>query len=228
MILNSHSDRSTIEASELRRSSFSPSRPTLSSSLVTNIWISLDCSKRSSLWLRTLLFFAHSLHSRPAYPFPRCARLVGWTLALWVISRAFSHPSRLARILTRSSTFSRLVAHRHSLLLPPSISIHSLCPTILTHALSSTFTAIWILIQISTQLLFVFCLRSPCSASALIYLTIYSITNRHSSIVQQLLSPPKVGLSGKLSVGMSRIYCVNLSQLANHFDLAGLDVDCVD
>ena len=79
-----------IETSELRRSFFSPSRPTLSSSLVvTNIWISLDCFTRSSLWLHALLFFAYSIHSRPVYPFPHCAHLIGCTLALWVVSRAF-------------------------------------------------------------------------------------------------------------------------------------------
>ena len=90
MILNSHLDRSTIETSKLRRSFFSPSRPTLSSSLIiTHIWISLDCFTCSLLWLRALLFFAYSIHSRPVCPFPRCAHLVGCTLALWVVSRAF-------------------------------------------------------------------------------------------------------------------------------------------
>ena len=90
MILNSHSDRSTIETSEPRRSPSCPSRPTLYSSLVfTNFWISLDCSMRSSLRLRTLLFLAYSPHSQPVYPSPRCARLVGCTLVLWVVSRAF-------------------------------------------------------------------------------------------------------------------------------------------
>ena len=93
MALNSHSDRSTIKTSGLRRLPFSSSRPILSSLLVvTNIGVSLDCSPRSPLWLRVPSLLAYSLHSRPVYPVPRCARLVGCTLALRVVSHAFPLP----------------------------------------------------------------------------------------------------------------------------------------
>ena len=50
--------------------------------------------------------------------------------------------SCLTRVLARSFIFSRLVAYSHSLFLPPSILIHSLCPTNIMHALSSTFSVL--------------------------------------------------------------------------------------
>ena len=140
MTLNSHSDRSTTKTSGLRRLPFSSSRPILSSLLVvTNIGASLDCSPRSPLWLRVPSLLAYSLHSRPVYPVPRCARLVGCTLALRVVSRAFPLP--LASPVYSLARLTSLVWWLTVVPFPYSFHIDPLlCPTNLTHALSSTFS----------------------------------------------------------------------------------------
>ena len=78
------------------------------------------------------LILVHSLHSRPTCPFPHCARLVGCTLVLWVVSHTFLYSSRLTCILALLSTLSCLVALvvpysytpylRHSPFLPHDLS----------------------------------------------------------------------------------------------------------
>ena len=119
---------------------FSSSSPILSSLLVvTNIGASLDCSPRSPLWLHIPSLLAYSLHSRPVYPVLRCARLIGCTLALRVVSRAFPLP-----LASPVYSLAHLPSHVGWLTVVPfPYSFHInplLCPTNLTHALSSTFS----------------------------------------------------------------------------------------